>query len=446
MTRYRALLGALALGALAFGAFVGCSGTLDSLGGEAKPVGSTGGSSGDGGVSDAGTGEGGSAEAGATSGPKLPISLTDPTRTYPNLFKSLLGVSDAAIQDKLDSAFSQLFGDDADTSIYVKVGADQAYIKDVLHDDIRTEGLGMCMVVAVELDKQEVFDRLWTYAKANLLETSGAGRGYFRSICDDTTPCFDPYGMEQFVTALLFAHDQWGSTTAKPYGSEALSLLKSLRDKEAENGGVIDDIVSVFDARTALPSEQPTVATAGYTRSSLQNPAVFELWAQASGDSFWQRAADAARAGVVDSSDTTTGLWPVRNFFDGTPVPKSDFRSASYRTPLNLALDAAWGGIGSKEQQLADRVLAFFRGQGLTKYGAIYTLDGTVTDMTRQPGLIAANGTLVLAVTAATAAADQKDFVNAVWVEPIPTGQSRYFDGILYMTSLLILSGQYQIL
>lgn len=460
-----------ALGVLALCAFANCSGTLDSLGGSfgggSGVGGSNAGSSGGGagGASASGgkvesAGEGGSdaGASGAGDSVPTPVRLTGPA-AYPNLFKSLLAKTDGDISTKLLGAYKQLFQGASDTTIYVDAGPNGAYIHDVLHDDVRTEGLGVGMIVAVELsnyDKVQAqvhhdeFDALWTYAKNKLQVTSGAASGYFNSTCDDTTACLDPYGMEQFVTALLFAHDLWGSTAATPYGTEALQLMSLLRNKEAENGGVLDDITNVFDASTALPFEQPTASYAFYTRNSLQMPGEFELWAQASGDPFWKRAADAARAGLVASADAKTGLWPIRNQFDGSPVAGADFRSASYRTLFNVAVDSAWG-FGSAAQntaqtQVADRLLGFFHAIG--KYGAIYNLDGTPTDATPEPGLIAANGALALAATpgAAKVGDTRFDFVSAVWGETPPIGQTRYFDGILYLMSLLVLSGQYQVL
>ena len=96
------------------------------------------------------------------------------------------------------------------------------------------------MMIAVQLDKREEFDRLWTFASSVLERENGAGRGYFQSHCDTPTttePCDDPYGEQQMVTALIFAHDRWGSTTTIDYETEALELLNVMRHKEDENGG-----------------------------------------------------------------------------------------------------------------------------------------------------------------------------------------------------------------
>ncbi len=431
-----------ACGVFALCALLSCRSTLDSLGGELDSVDAGGGSESGGASSEAGN-DAGASDAGASDALPTPVPLT-PLTSYPNAFRDLLGQTDDAIASKLDKAFTQLFYGDADNqAIYVKVGDDRAYIHDVLHDDIRTEGSGIGMIITVELGKKEEFDRLWTYAKASLQETTGPATGYFKSICDDDTVCYDPYGMEQMATALLFAHDRWGSTSATPYGSEALKLIALLADKELDNGGVVNDITSVFDATTALPREQPALASSGYTRSSLQMPSVFELWAQATGDAFWHRAGQAASAGLLASADATTGLWPIRNYFDGKLVPGSDiYRSQGYRTQFNLALDTAWGGGSADHTDLANRVLAFFTAQGLTTYGGSYSTTGSVLDPTRDVALIAANGALAVAASAS----NRSKFVSAVWSMDIPTGQVRYYGGLLYLMSLMVLSGQYQVL
>jgi oligosaccharide reducing-end xylanase len=384
-------------------------------------------------------GAGGTPEAGA------PTTLSPPTgpSSYPNAFRDLAGKADADIAAKIATAFAQLFhGDPTTQAIYVPVGSDQAYIHDVYHDDIRTEGNGVAMLVAVELDKQTEFDRLWTYTKAQQEVTTGPARGYFNSICDDTTPCMDPYGMEQFVTALLFANDRWNGGSAGPYAADASALLDLLQNKERENGGVVAGTTAVFDPTSALVREQPTLASVGYTRSALEMPAFYDIWAQASGNAFWTGAATAARAHLVATANVTTGLWPMRSYFDGTPVPNFDTYSAQgYRTQLNLAADALWGSSTQSEKDLADRVLAFFTPFGTDKTGKTYKLDGTVIDPTHEPGLTAANGALAVA----SSRVNRADFVNAVWAMPIPTGDIRYYDGILYMVSLLVLSGEYRV-
>src|SRR5204862_4328638 len=117
---------------------------------------------------------------------------------------------------KLAAAFQQLFhGDANDEAIYKTVSGspDRAYIEDVLHQDIRTEGIGLGMLIAVQMDHRDEFDRLWRYAEASLEHASGAARGYFDSACsgphDTSVTCLDPYGLEHILMSLLLANDRW---------------------------------------------------------------------------------------------------------------------------------------------------------------------------------------------------------------------------------------------
>ena len=429
MTRRSELWRALG-GALLVSTLLGCGSTVDSLG----------------------------------SDPETPSTLHKVSlpASYPNTFKSLLGKSDSEISNKVNDAFDQLFGDVASQRIYLpdqypdQPGGKQAAILDVFHGNARTEGMGLGMLIAVELAdqdsarKQDIFDQLWSYAKAQMLQKSGPARGYFSSHCgegpqgDKGTECLDPYGMQQFVLALIFAHNLWGSSATQPYARDALALLDALQNKSAQNEGMATNIVSTFDPTTHLVREEPTLAAAGYTRSSLEMPASYELWAQATGDTFWSDAADAARTHLVDAADATTGLWPIRSYFDASPVqdaPAPAYTGQAYRTQLNLAMDALWGTATADETAVADRVLGFFAAQTSDPYAGTFTLDGTPIDTNPSQALIAVNGALAVA----SSRADRKAFVNAVWAQAIPSDEHRYYDGLLYLMSLLVLSGQLRV-
>jgi len=85
---------------------------------------------------------------------------------YRNLFAEVLGKSDTEIQAKVETTYQQLFyGDDYRERVYYPVGEDMAYILDVANDDVRSEGMSYGMMIAVQLDKQEEFNRLWKWAK-----------------------------------------------------------------------------------------------------------------------------------------------------------------------------------------------------------------------------------------------------------------------------------------
>jgi len=416
-----ALRSALCSAALA-SALSGCSATIDSLGSDPS---SNGGSAG-------------------TAG--MPPTTLAPVKapSIVNTFNLVLGKSKAAGEEKIERAFEQLFYGDATQVIYNPQGDSQAVIYDALHNDVRTEGIGLAMLITVELGRKDEFDRLWRYSKTQK-ELQGPAEGYFNSSCGEDTaaPCFDVYGMQLFVLTLMFAHNLWGSTADLPYASDALALLDQLQNKEAHNGGVVMGIGSAFEAESHLVREEPTLANAGYTtRSSLEMPAAYWYWGQATGNPFWKAAASASHAHLVKAADADTGLWPMRSYFDGSPVEDSPgYTQQAYRTQLNLALDALWRSAEADPAQakLASRVVDFFYGQGIDTYGRTFTTDGTPIETNRAQALISVNGALAVA---APSYPNRAAFVQAVWDQPIPSGNNRYYEGLLYLTSMLILNGQ----
>jgi oligosaccharide reducing-end xylanase len=363
----------------------------------------------------------------------------------------LLGKSDSEISTKITGAFEQLFhGDPSTEAIFVPAGSDKGYIVDSFHDDVRTEGIGLAMMITVSLDKRDEFDRLWRYTKS-IQVVDGAAQGYFPSVCNspDTVSCYDPFGLQNIAMALLLARGRWRTTPGNiDYGSEAAALLDLVRNKEIYNCGRVN---GPFDAKSKLPYVEPTVAS-GVSSPSIVMPAYYDLWYQATSDPFWQQAAAAARAywkasaSASASGNPPTGLMPVRATFDGAPVPGFDtFSAQSHRTLLNMAIDGIWsGGQQPWLPWLIDEsngLLQFFDGLGLATYGVEFSLDGKTIQSTHNGSLVAANGALALVATSDV----RRDFVSEVWNLTIPTGSTRYFAGIMQLAALVVMSGQMRV-
>jgi oligosaccharide reducing-end xylanase len=214
-----------------------------------------GGAAGVAGVAGAAGSAGAAGVGGATVPPPEVLHPVTGPASYPNPLRDVLGQTQTAINQKIQSVFNQLFvkGDPNTQAIYVAVGTDQGYVLDVLHNQIRTEGQGLGMMIAVQLNQRTIFDSLWRYAKAKLQVSDGATAGYFNSFCDSadqsmSSGCLDPFGFEQFVTALIFAHDRWGSAGALDYQADALALYHIMR---ANAPGA--------DAGTGAPSFDPAI-------------------------------------------------------------------------------------------------------------------------------------------------------------------------------------------
>ena len=107
---------------------------------------------------------------------------------------------------------------------------------------------------------------------------------------------------------------------------------------------------------------------------------------------------------------------------------------------MNWSVDWSWWAKDPRERELSDRLQAFFASKGMATYGGNFTLDGNQTNASHSPGLVATNAVASLAATDPRA----KDFVNALWETPTPSGQQRYYDGTLYLMALLHCSGQFR--
>jgi oligosaccharide reducing-end xylanase len=370
-----------------------------------------------------------------------------PPASYPNRLVDWLNKTPAEIDAKINAVWNQLFYGEPNTqAIYYPMGTDQAEIRDTLHDDVRTEGFGYAMMIAVQLDKRTEFDRMWTYVKSVLsypmTEPSG---GYFQSSCGSAPPgvsCNDPFGHAQFVTSLLFARDRWGIAGTHDYGVDAVALLDVMRHKEDINGGIVNGVTNTFDQETALPFDVPEVRAAGVSRPSVVMPAFYELWGQATQDPFWTRAATAARAYWKRAAHQTTGLFPTRAYFDGMPVENWDtFDAESFRAQINIVLDRIWFAKDPWQIEELDRLLAFFASKGMTSYGGEFTLDGDTVNPLKDYALVAANGASAIVSTNVNRTA----YVRDAWNLTTQTGPVRYFSGLLNLTALLIMSGQYRV-
>ncbi|HVY30622.1 MAG TPA: glycosyl hydrolase family 8 [Polyangiaceae bacterium] len=363
--------------------------------------------------------------------------LDGPSR-YPNAFREVLGKSEAEIDAKLESTFQRLFhGDATSEAIYFTAGSDRAFIQDILHGDVRSEGMGLGMLICVELDHRDELDRLWSYAASALRYGEGPEQGYFRSTCSDG-PCADPFGQQQLTMALLFAHGRWGSHSGSiDYGAEALRSLAAMRSAERRGA------TSMFDPESLLVVDEPSPERADRTRPSNVMPGYYALWAEATGDDTWLEIAEASRQLLEAAAHPKTGLLPLRARFDGSAEPGSDaFVPEGYRTQLAMTLDHVFTGGAAWYEGESNSLLDFFSGQGLTSYGASYPLDGSrCIDCNRSLALVAMNGVSALPATQASRSA----FIQAVWDAAPTSGDARYYDGLLHLLALLTLAGRLQV-
>lgn len=366
------------------------------------------------------------------------------TGNYRNLFKEL-GYSDAAINDKIENAWQQLFYGDEEEKIYYPVGSDMAYIYTADTNDVRSEGMSYGMMICVQMNKKAEFDRLWKWAKTYMQYDSGEYKDYFAWQCSTSgnrignTPATD--GEEYFATALLFASARWGDGTGiYNYGKQAQIILNAMLHQSDDGVGV-----NMFDSYYKMPVFCPIGNAATYTDPSYHLPAFYEVWSIMDSDDalFWNQAAKASREYFKKATNNVTGLGPDYSEYDGTARHEgthADFRFDAWRIASNIACDYAWWGKNDWAITHADTIQKFFYGKGLKSYGNQWSLDGNELDTDHSPGLVAMNAVASLAASTQ----ESWEFVQELWDIKPTTGKYRYYDGCLYMMGLLHVSGNFR--
>lgn len=368
------------------------------------------------------------------------------TGTYRNLFLEL-GYSDKEINAKLEETWSELFYGDVDSRIYYPMGQDKGYMLDTGNLDVRSEGMSYGMMMAVQMDKKEEFDRLWNFSKTFMQHTDGRYKDYFAWHCKpDGTRISQgpaPDGEEFFAMALFFASNRWGDGPAPyNYAEQARRILHACVHQGEHGEGD-----PMWDPETKLIKFIPETP---FSDPSYHLPHFYELFAKYAdeGDqSFWADAAAESRAYLHKACHPVTGLSPEYANFDGTPAPPQPhgdfghFYSDAYRVAANVALDWEWFRKDRWQVQQSNRIQAFFSDIEVSDYRR-YTIAGEPFDepSLHPVGLLATNAMASLAADGPHAS----QFVHQFWNTPLRQGERRYYDNCLYFFSLLALSGNYR--
>jgi len=369
------------------------------------------------------------------------------TKQYRNLFKEI-GYSEEEINAKLENTWNELFYGDSDVRIYYPMDDNKGYLLDTGNIDVRTEGISYGMMMAVQMNKKDEFDRMWTFAKEFMQHTEGRYKDYFAWHCktDGTklSPGPAPDGEEFFAMALFFASNRWGDGPEPyNYSDQARTILRACLH-QGENG----EGDPMWDPETKLIKFVPE---SPFSDPSYHLPHFYELFALQADEqdqAFWREAAEASRAYLHKACHPVTGLAAEYANFDGTPAepqPHGDFRhffSDAYRVAANIALDWEWFRKDPWQVEQSNRIQRFFRDVEVSDYRR-YTIDGQAfEEAALHPiGLLATNAMASLAADGP----DAEKFVHLFWNTPLRSGERRYYDNCLYFFALLALSGNFRI-
>ena len=425
------------------------------------------------------------------------------TKQYRNLFAEV-GHTREEVDKKLQEVFNDVFY--GPNKVYFEVGDSLGYISDIKNHDARTEGMSYGMMIAVQMNKKDIFDRLWRWSKKYMQHQDGPRKGYFAWSCK-TDGTHNAEGAASdgelyYITSLIFASNRWGNDTGINYKAEAQHILDCIQPKPTPNPspreGSADSVVNkrgnhaplpwggaggglyLIDPNSKLITFTPDGFGQRFTDPSYHIPAFYEVWAKWADDGrseLWNECAQKSREFLHKCINDTTGLNPDMCQYDGSlmqmpsfpgrPQPQgaprrnggNNFRYDSWRVPMNIALDYEWSCADREwQQQYGEKIQNFLYSQGIDTFVDQYRVDGTLpegNEILQAGGFRKLRHSIGLVATSAAASVlcqheKKNEFIEALWNakhEPFDDGYfDAYYDGLLRLFAFMHLSGNYQVI
>jgi len=319
---------------------------------------------------------------------------------HKNFFVEFGIADEEAVQDKVRSAYEQLFfGNEMTERLFYETADGDGFISSYDSRDIRSEGMSYGMIISVMMDDKDTFDKLWTFAKNRMQHQDGEKKGYFAWQLRNKAPyvMMDPNsapdGEEYFAMALMFAGKRWGNGSGiYNYENEANDILHEMVHKQPSA-----TIRPMIDPEHKQIIFSPDPPAAGFTDPSYHLPAFYELWAMwAKADNeLWKEVARTSRDYFTLAAHPETGLFTEYASFDGKPY-KVSFNSSSdlsafdsFRVIQNIAVDYLWFGTDERAVEAVNKLLGFYSSQPTIV--AVYSHDGKPKVNYGSPALVAMN-------------------------------------------------------
>jgi endo-1,4-beta-D-glucanase Y len=366
------------------------------------------------------------------------------TGDYTSAFKKYLGKTEEEIQKKMDALWNHYFKGDENSKVFYDKG-NEGYIKDINNNDVRSEGMSYGMMIAVQTNHKEEFDKLWKWAKNHMWHKGGDWDGYFAWQRNDSGTGGDdncaPDGEMYFMMSLLFAANRWDDDQ---YRKDAHYIMDKMWNNPSHK---------LFNQGNYIIVFQPLGSGNDFSDPSYDLPAYLELfsrWAEKDTDK-WKKAVSAARNHLYVSSNKNSGLFADYSTFDGQPQSYSyNQNSTKYmydamRSAMNFGMDFyLFGADSAREVEMAKRIIDFFEKD---KYEhARFNWDGTGGSEEYTQGEKGANAVAALALKDVSGYDEIiKKNLQMAWDEPFMTGQYRYYDGLVHYLAMLHLSGTFKI-
>ena len=396
------------------------------------------------------------------------------TGEYRNYLKEM-GKTDEEISAKIDAQWNRnINGVDAVADPreqlegehnYHEIEGDMAYVTG-WNREIYSKNMGQTMLAAVQYGDQEVFNKLWKFAKTKMYQTAGAYQGYFPQKISGTYDFVggkrnpSPRGDQNICMSLCFAANRWGNGSGIfNYQAEADNLLSHW----VNNAGVPKGSGNyfLFSSTHKLPVLHHNDNSRVDIEVSGLMPHYYKLWAAWTDDaqirSFFEAAAPAAIEIIKRCAHPLTMFTSYTATLNGTPSTGEHrvFFTESYPTIMNVALDNSWFQPEQWHNSYADGIIGFFAKDNrlTTNGGWCFERDGRNLGGFLPEDQIDKGDTPValrsfLAMNAPHCSNEQaaKTIVDDFW--DLPYLQDKFSQssrGIEYLLALLHLSGRFKI-
>lgn len=357
------------------------------------------------------------------------------------------GYSKAEVDERKAQIWHDIF--ESGNKFYNKNDDGTGYVMDTGNNDVRTEGMSYAMMLAVQYNRQDVFDSLWQWVMKYMYMTEGPNVHYFAwSVDPSGIPNADgpaPDGEEWFAMDLFLAQSRWGSREGIfDYEEWGRAILKACLHREDIGG------FPMWNLENYLIKFIPEVE---WSDPSYHLPHFYEFFARHSNSEdkeFWKQAAARSRDYLILACDPETGLNPEYANYDGSPhIDERDhwhFFSDAYRTAANIGLDTLWNG---PLPELSNRTSALQEFLETHDSSIVYDIHGNPTQehVLHPVGLIATTAQASLASRFSELPESEeraRRWVAKFWDTPLRTGDRRYYDNFLYAFAFLVLSGNFR--
>ncbi len=378
--------------------------------------------------------------------------MTNATDTNKTLGESMFAQCGYA-QDAIDKRVSQVWHEifEGPNKFYWENDEGLAYVMDTGNNDVRTEGMSYAMMIALQYDRKDVFDKLWGWVMRHMYMKDGHHAHYFAwSVATDGTPNSNgpaPDGEEYFAMDLFLASRRWGDgEDIYEYSAWGREILRYCVHKGERYDGE-----PMWNPDNKLIKFIPETEWSDPSYHLPHFYELFALWANKEDREFWRQAAQASRTYLHCACHPDTGLSPEYGEYNGEPhtghveqFGRHDwYYSDAYRTIANIGLDTLWFGKDPWQKEIAQTFQEFYCVKQKGHWDGVFLIDGTrLEEKALHPvAVVAVNAQASLAADGAYS----RECVEKFWNTPLRTGDRRYYDNFLYLFALMALSGNYRI-